>query len=61
MKCTAQIEVAGAVYQCERNLGDEHFLKESMHETTITDPGGSSGLIVRWLQWRRVQPAASGC
>ena len=60
MRCTATISVnGGGPYQCTRNIGDEHFDRETMHECTITDSTGKSGLIVRWATWRRVQPSAT--
>jgi hypothetical protein len=60
MRCTATININGTEYQCERNIGDEHFPREVRHEVKITDVGGKSGLLVSWGTWRRVQPCASG-
>ncbi len=58
MRCIATISVnGGAPVRCTRNLGDEHFDRETMHECKIPDSNGKSGLIVRWASWRTIQAA----
>lgn len=60
LTCSCTINVAGGDYVCEREIGNAHFPKDCMHEVRIPDEGGESGVIVRWLSYRRVQPCASG-
>lgn len=58
--CANTIVVDGIEYRCNRKTGDTHFSNGCMCETKITDPDGTSGRLVRWSTWRRVQPCATG-
>jgi hypothetical protein len=60
MQCGAVLVRDGHILaRCERNIGNEHFSNDAMHECKTTDADGKSGVLVRWATWRTITAAAT--